>query len=672
MKPRTPRRRWPWIVLAAVVAALIVAALAIPALLDIERYRGRIEQALRDATGWDAEVGELDLSLFRGLALTASPARLRSPTGGSSIDVETVVVRAGLAPLFRGELEIRHVGLVRPTIELVRPGPDASWDLPLPPATEGAPAAEPEGAGSGGFRVSIDSVSVDGGTLRLVDRSTDPPLRAGIVDLELDARPDEGTVEGSARLEENGASLSWSGTFPRTLAVEIGDLPTEALAVVTGEEVLRPGGTIDAEASWSAPGVVTGTMTLENAALASGEAPLGSAVCRFAVRSNDAGWAIDELVIESGQARITGTGTVVPLAIDLVLPPTPLGDAVTVARAIFPLSLDLEEPGQASALVRLRTRDDGELAYSAEGEVSAAAFRAGDLLPPAEGLRAAYALDPAGALEVRILGGRVAGGPITGTLRTASVSPLAPVRFEGEVNEAALGGLLAGFVDRAADAVRGPADVRSSLSIDLSDETFVPADLKGKLALDVRQVFLPGWDLEAEIREAVREKLGALADVAGRLDERLADRPEAAAGDEKILDSLVTRLDFDSTPWRLETLELVTGGLHATGAGSFDATSGEVALDLTATLDRATTERVVGRLEELAALTSDGRLRLPLRIRGPMLSPSVSVDAGGVLAGKLEAETGASDVKGAIRGLLRKEIRERLEKEKLEKGKKEE
>jgi hypothetical protein len=342
---------------------------------------------------------------------------------------------------------------------------------------------------------------------------------------------------------------------------------------------------------------------------------------------------------------------------------TPLADAMAVGRAVFPLSLELEPPGEARAVVHLETDAAGELRYSAEGEITAAAFRAGDMLPPARNIRAAYALDRSGALEIRIVEGRVAEGPLSGKLTTPSIDPLAPLRFEGSVSNAALGQLLAGFVERAAERVRGPADVRSSLSVDLSDETFTPADIHGKLALDVREASLPGWDLEAEVQNAVRKKLGSLAEIAALLDDRLAEEPAPSepAG-EKLLDSLRAQLDFDASPWRLEELELVSGGLRASGRGSFDAAAGRVALELVATLDEAATKKLVGRVEELVALTEDGRLRLPLRVEGDVLGPAISVDAGNILARKLETETGAPDVKGAVRGLLEKELRKRLDK----------
>ena len=53
--PPRRRRRWPWIVLGGLALALVLAAVVLPRMLDVENYRGRIEQAWESATGWEAE-----------------------------------------------------------------------------------------------------------------------------------------------------------------------------------------------------------------------------------------------------------------------------------------------------------------------------------------------------------------------------------------------------------------------------------------------------------------------------------------------------------------------------------------------------------------------------------------------------------------------------------------
>ena len=96
-KPR--RRRLLWYVLGGLVVVMLVAALALPALLDVERYRGHIESALSSATGWQAELGAIEFSPWRGMVLTVKPASLRAPGDSSRFDADGLRrCRAGEKP----------------------------------------------------------------------------------------------------------------------------------------------------------------------------------------------------------------------------------------------------------------------------------------------------------------------------------------------------------------------------------------------------------------------------------------------------------------------------------------------------------------------------------------------------------------------------------------------
>ena len=58
-----------------VVVAVLGVAIVLPMLLDVERYRPHIEQALRDATGWEPALGSIDV------ASTPSGVTVHSPVG---------------------------------------------------------------------------------------------------------------------------------------------------------------------------------------------------------------------------------------------------------------------------------------------------------------------------------------------------------------------------------------------------------------------------------------------------------------------------------------------------------------------------------------------------------------------------------------------------------------
>ena len=88
------RRRWPWLVAAALLLLLLVAVVVLPWALDVERHRDLIERALSDATGWQAELEAIELSVLGGLSLRVSPARLLAPDGSSSIEIGEISIRA--------------------------------------------------------------------------------------------------------------------------------------------------------------------------------------------------------------------------------------------------------------------------------------------------------------------------------------------------------------------------------------------------------------------------------------------------------------------------------------------------------------------------------------------------------------------------------------------------
>jgi len=233
VSPRRPKRRLRWLLVGVLLIA-VIGVVALPRLLDVERYRGRIEQALQDATGWEAELGEIDLSIWGGLAVTVSPVRLAAPGDSSAFTIPTLKARADFGPLLRGELVVRRVVLVRPEARLVRLSAERGWELPgqagpaapEPPTRDTAPTRS-ESAGTRGEqagregpdepesapnqRVSVREILVRDGRVVIDDRSTTPPISLAIDEVDLTASPD-GTLEGSGVLAAGSWAKTPSGT----------------------------------------------------------------------------------------------------------------------------------------------------------------------------------------------------------------------------------------------------------------------------------------------------------------------------------------------------------------------------------------------------------------------------------------------------------------------------
>ena len=650
------RRRWPWIVAAGLAAVVIGAAIALPLLLDVERYRGRIEAALGEATGWQAELGDIGFSVWRGLVVTVHPARLAAPGDSSRLDIDTLVIRAAVVPLLRGRLEIHSVDLVRPKIHFVRPTRALGWVVPRPdvPAT-----TDPPSEGEGPIAVTIASVRVTDGTLVVDDRASAPPWVVTLAEVRVRLEPIAGTVEGSGRLEPGSARLGFSGSLAQGLAITLAGLPTETLHPFLGTGLIHAGGTLSGEARLTLPPTIQGTITGRSITLLAGEVPLDEMRATFAVRGGGATWVLESLALEAGGVQVTGGGPLVP-AVDLrfTLPETPLEAALATAPSILPLPLDLRPPGSVHAEVHVVQPVGRALGYTAAGELSAARFVVSELLPPAENVRAAFALGRDGAFEARILEGTIAGGPATGVARLSSIDPPGKLTFDGALEDAAFGALLGGLVDRT-ETITGPTGLAARLGLDLARPTVDARALSGRLDLDSRDVRFPGLDLERAVLGKIEERLGALGAVAALVGQSMGREGPAAAADEaggdarELLKTLTASVNFDRWPWGLERLGFEANDLAASGAGTLDPESGAVNLELIARLSPQKTTRLVSRYQHLRTLVDrDGRLALPVKVRGALLSPSVEVDLRRALSGGEGGSSTQDAVQGLIEGLF--------------------
>ena len=674
------RRRWLWIALGSVAALILVLALALPMLLDVERYRSRIEQALAAQTGWDAELGEIDFSPWRGMVLTVSPATLSAPGGRTSrFEVGTIEIRAQLWPLLRGLLEIRSISLDSPDILLVRNDALEGWILPVPPGTfdsKPAPAPQPlpaerpgegengargEGATaqdeSGAFRVTIDRVGVDQGRVRVEDRASDPPLELELADVDLDIRPSSGDFTGEGSLD-GGGHLTWSGNVRDGARITLADVQTVRLHPFLGPDLVHTGGTLSGDVDVTFPLALRGKFTLRNVALLAGVEPFDTVLVDLAVSSANEVWTLSALHVEAEGLKLEGRGTLLPaLSIDLTLPATPLEDALRAAPSVLPLPIDVRPPGQVDAKLHVEQPEGGELTYTAEGNVSAAEFHASEILPPAEQVRARFALDRSGALEVEVLEGTIAGGPAKGVARLSSIDPPGVLGFDGSLDQAQFGALLEGLIGEQARKIQGPTGLSAELALDMGAAQIDARALKGRVSLSSRQVSLPGWDLEGSIRRKIDEKLSEL-NLRDLVEQKLGRRAQepaqpAAPAPTTLFDGVEAGVDFNAIPWKLDKLSIDAEHLSASGTGTFDPLEGTIDLRFTARLDPRKTAELVARTEQLKLLVDDsGQLTLPLHLEGSMLAPSIGVDFGKAFSVRLESEDTKKKVKDLLEGLI--------------------
>ena len=684
--PSPPKKKRRWILWALGVAVVLVlaAGLILPSLIDVERFRPQIESVLQESTGWDAELGEVELSLFRG-TLGVSPASLTAPGGETSkIEIGRIDVKVALLPLLRKELRVERIRLVRPEIHLVRPDETTGWIVPIASendASDGSPgdrspaepatpeagassgsegtAAASAGSDSGGFAVVVEEIGVRDGKLRIEDRAVTPAMTFEMNEVTSSFFPADSGITGRLELGAGAGAVRWRGQVGKTIEVTLENLQTELLQTFLGPDLIHGGGLLSGEVTLGFPLRVEGNLTAEGLTLVSGERPFDSAGLDFVISPLGLGWQLETLEFDGDGARVVGGGPLSPaIALQLELPDTPLETALRASESVLPLPIEVVAPGSLSATIRVDQPEGGELTYEAAGKFSAAEVRPGELLPAARDVEATFALDRAGRLEVEIVNGAIAGGPARGRAVIEQVYPPGTLRFSGGLQDAVFGQLLGGLV-REAEPVTGPTGFAASLGVDLAREALDARALSGKLDFNARNLAMPGWNLDRAVRGKLEKSGGSGADgLVGGLLGRDSAKSEVSADEvidtvEQLIDSLEGTINFDRWPWGLENVQLGVGDVSSTGNGTFDPEQGMVAFTLTSQLSREESAALVARYDLLKVLRDgSGRLTLPVRVEGSLMAPSIKVDIDAALKGNLLGGDKKDDVKGLLRGLL--------------------
>ncbi|MBW1997173.1 MAG: AsmA family protein, partial [Deltaproteobacteria bacterium] len=116
--------KWILIVGGALVALVIIALLVVPAFVDLQTYKPRIEKMVSEATGRPFSIGgDIDLSLFPWVGFSASDIRLGNPPGFEEKDlasIKSIEVRVRLLPLISKDIQVKRFIVESPRIVLVK------------------------------------------------------------------------------------------------------------------------------------------------------------------------------------------------------------------------------------------------------------------------------------------------------------------------------------------------------------------------------------------------------------------------------------------------------------------------------------------------------------------------------------------------------------------------
>lgn len=649
------------LLLVLVLGAVII----IPLFVDPNDYRDEIARAVEEQTGRSLDIqGEISLSVFPWLGLEVGTVRLGNPPGFGDepfVEIGSAGVGARLLPLLSRRLEVSTLRLDGLRVNLVRRADgSANW----------------EGLGGDEDPVEAQTLPEDDrhfaleqiGGLRLTDarvRYRDlgegtvleaeiPTLSTGELapgqafPLEAEAAitPAQGAeairiklaatvlvAEGPAfEIEGLGLGFELGGPdvpggsqagridAPRVTA----DLGAQTLAVPawTFEAAgLRGSGELAGTQIVDAPAFVgrfslaefSPRALLERLGEPSPEtadaAVLGKASfeARFRAGTDDA--RLDDLRLMLDDTTLTGEAGV------------GLGEPMRIRAELELDAIDLDRylPPEAEATGDAPPAEDAPLAFEwLRGLDLDASFRAGTLkvngltLSDLEGR--AVARD--GVLTLQPFGAALYGGQVRGSARLDARQEPATLNLEQSLSSLQLLPFVQDLADF--DRLTGVARLDAKLATTASSMAGLTSGLNGELSFDLSEGALKGVNLWFEIQRAY-----ALASGRQAPQKTSPDTPfRQLKGTAVIRDGLLVNQDL-------------VGGLPflaLAGRGEVDLAAAELDYRLKATVIREAVDEATGQVSELAGAS------VPLRLRGSLDSPSVSVDISDLLRDRAEQE----------------------------------
>ncbi|OYW10421.1 MAG: hypothetical protein B7X34_04625, partial [Acidobacteriia bacterium 12-62-4] len=189
--------------LLAVAVLLIGVVVALPFLIDANRFRGPLQAKLEKSLNRPVSLGAMTLKVFP-LSLRVADVVLGQPNGFVSkapfLQAKEVFVRVALFPLLGGKVDVQAVELQSPAVELIRSAA-GKWNY----ETTGVEESD-----------VIPTVGVTDGSLAMTDLQAKAPRE---VYEHIDARwSDNRSLTAKVRLDTMRAQASVDATYENGLA----------------------------------------------------------------------------------------------------------------------------------------------------------------------------------------------------------------------------------------------------------------------------------------------------------------------------------------------------------------------------------------------------------------------------------------------------------------------
>jgi len=153
-------------ILIVLVVVIVGLAVAIPMLIDIDRYRPQVIAHIQEETGKPAEIGKLVLTIFPALSIRVDDFALGNPAGfpkGYLVKTRRIYAVVDRGALWNRQVIIKSLELDQPVIRLLS-DVRGKWNFENPPAVK--KTSQPAGDSPSSFTLGvIDQVSIKDGDL---------------------------------------------------------------------------------------------------------------------------------------------------------------------------------------------------------------------------------------------------------------------------------------------------------------------------------------------------------------------------------------------------------------------------------------------------------------------------------------------------------------------------
>jgi AsmA protein len=259
----------------AVVLVLAVAAVvAVPLLVPVDAYKGRVVGLVKEATGRDFAInGPVRFSLLPNLALEAHDVALANVAGGSAPEMarlKTLEVRLKLLPLLHGAVEVDRFVLVEPTIalEIDKQG-RPNWLLgagtaaAAPSASPAPPSAPAAPQGTLPREVSLGDIRLVDGAVSFLDRRSGAHEEISGITLALAGHDLDSPLAADGSAQWRGQKLDLKVRLAQPRAALSGGASPLSLSLHAAQAAL----TFDGTATAGAAPIVDGTLDLTSPSL---------------------------------------------------------------------------------------------------------------------------------------------------------------------------------------------------------------------------------------------------------------------------------------------------------------------------------------------------------------------------------------------------------------------